>query len=244
MTTNCCRRLAGRAPAEGRRRARFPLACSVFLDLTGFHRFRNAMLFSRRASSMAARIEDYAMIGDCHSAALVSSSGSIDWLCLPRFDSGACFAALLGGPENGRWQIAPAAEVRAVRRRYRGDTLDPGNRFRDGSRRRDADRFHAHDRACAGCRAPGPRPPRRSPHAHGSDHPDRLRFHRALGAPHRSRNPRAGRAGYPVLLLGRPHARRGHAHRRRFHGCGRADRFVHLELDPQPSGEVRRAGLA
>jgi GH15 family glucan-1,4-alpha-glucosidase len=72
---------------------------------------------------MAARIEDYAMIGDCRSAALVSSSGSIDWLCLPRFDSGACFAALLGGPENGRWQIAPAAEVRAVRRRYRGDTL-------------------------------------------------------------------------------------------------------------------------
>ena len=72
---------------------------------------------------MAARIEDYAMIGDCRTAALVSSSGSIDWLCLPRFDSGACFAALVGGPENGRWQIAPAAEVRAVRRRYRGDTL-------------------------------------------------------------------------------------------------------------------------
>jgi GH15 family glucan-1,4-alpha-glucosidase len=69
------------------------------------------------------RIEDYALIGDCLTAALVSSEGSMDWLCLPRFDSPACFAALLGGPENGRWQIAPAAEVRAVRRRYRGDTL-------------------------------------------------------------------------------------------------------------------------
>jgi GH15 family glucan-1,4-alpha-glucosidase len=72
---------------------------------------------------MAARIEDYAMIGDCHTAALVSLGGSIDWLCFPRFDSPACFAALIGGPENGKWQIAPAAEVRAVRRRYRGDTL-------------------------------------------------------------------------------------------------------------------------
>jgi GH15 family glucan-1,4-alpha-glucosidase len=72
---------------------------------------------------MAARIEDYALIGNCHTAALVASDGSIDWLCFPRFDSPACFAALVGGPENGRWRIAPAAEVRAVRRSYRGDTL-------------------------------------------------------------------------------------------------------------------------
>src|SRR6188508_1740862 len=72
---------------------------------------------------MAMRIEDYAMIGDCHTAALVSREGSIDWLCLPRFDSGACFAALLGTPDHGRWQIAPVGEVRAVRRRYREGTL-------------------------------------------------------------------------------------------------------------------------
>src|SRR4051794_24594548 len=72
---------------------------------------------------MASRIEDYALIGDCHTAALVARDGSIDWLCLPHFDSGACFAALLGTPENGRWQLAPAGEITRVHRRYRPDTL-------------------------------------------------------------------------------------------------------------------------
>jgi GH15 family glucan-1,4-alpha-glucosidase len=72
---------------------------------------------------MSLPIENYALIGDCHAAALVGSDGSIDWLCLPRFDSGACFAALLGGPENGRWLLAPAAQPRQVRRRYRGASL-------------------------------------------------------------------------------------------------------------------------
>src|SRR5688572_19017632 len=72
---------------------------------------------------MPLRIEDYALIGDCQTAALVGRDGSIDWLCLPRFDSDACFAALLGTPDHGRWQIAPAAPVRSVRRAYRGDSL-------------------------------------------------------------------------------------------------------------------------
>jgi GH15 family glucan-1,4-alpha-glucosidase len=72
---------------------------------------------------MAAPIEDYALIGDTHTAALVSRQGSIDWLCLPRFDSPACFAALLGEEANGRWLLAPAGGVREVRRRYQGDTL-------------------------------------------------------------------------------------------------------------------------
>jgi GH15 family glucan-1,4-alpha-glucosidase len=71
----------------------------------------------------SAPIEDYALIGDCETAALVSRSGSIDWLCFPRFDSPACFAALLGGPEHGRWLLAPAGEPRAVRRHYREGTL-------------------------------------------------------------------------------------------------------------------------
>jgi GH15 family glucan-1,4-alpha-glucosidase len=72
---------------------------------------------------MPSHIEDYALIGDCHTAALVSRDGSIDWLCLPRFDSGACFAALLGGPEHGRWLLTPAGEVTSSRRRYRDGTL-------------------------------------------------------------------------------------------------------------------------
>ncbi|MGH7137415.1 MAG: glycoside hydrolase family 15 protein, partial [Pirellulales bacterium] len=72
---------------------------------------------------MPSRIEDYALIGDFHTAALVARDGSIDWLCLPRFDSSACFAALLGTHDHGRWILCPAGEVRRVERRYLGDTL-------------------------------------------------------------------------------------------------------------------------
>ncbi len=81
---------------------------------------------------MPSLIEDYALVGDCHTAALVAKNGSIDWLCLPRFDSAACFAALLGSPENGRWQIKPTGEILEVRRRYREGTLILETDFRTG----------------------------------------------------------------------------------------------------------------
>jgi len=84
------------------------------------------------------RIEDYAVIGDCHTAALVGRDGSIDWLCMPRFDSAACFAALLGEPRHGRWLLAPDRKVRPyknrgtprITRRYRGDSLILETEFR------------------------------------------------------------------------------------------------------------------
>jgi GH15 family glucan-1,4-alpha-glucosidase len=68
-------------------------------------------------------IEDYGLIGDQQAAALVGRDGSIDWLCLPRFDSASCFSALLGDARHGRWLLAPAGVERASRRRYRDGTL-------------------------------------------------------------------------------------------------------------------------
>ncbi|ABD06594.1 Glycoside hydrolase 15-related [Rhodopseudomonas palustris HaA2] len=72
---------------------------------------------------MPGRIEDYALIGDCETSALVGRNGSIDWLCWPSFDSDACFAALLGDENHGHWQIGPSQELRTTTRRYRGDSL-------------------------------------------------------------------------------------------------------------------------
>jgi GH15 family glucan-1,4-alpha-glucosidase len=75
------------------------------------------------------RIEDYGLIGDCETSALVGRDGSIDWLCWPAFDSDACFAALLGTPKHGRWLIAPEGDITSTSRRYWGDTLILETRF-------------------------------------------------------------------------------------------------------------------
>ncbi len=72
---------------------------------------------------MSSPIENYALIGNLRTAALVDRTGSIDWLCLPRFDSGACFASILGDETNGRWLLAPQGGVKQVRRKYRDNTL-------------------------------------------------------------------------------------------------------------------------
>src|SRR3974390_3018623 len=76
-----------------------------------------------RNELMPGRIEDYAVIGNCETVALVGLDGSIDWLCIPRFDRQACFAALLGDKRNGRWLIAPENDQRRISRRYVDDTL-------------------------------------------------------------------------------------------------------------------------
>src|SRR5262245_10170875 len=82
-----------------------------------------------KPASPAPRIEDYALIGDCETAALVSRDGSIDWLCWPRFDSDACFAALLGDRENGCWSLRPVGDITSSQRSYRHDTLILETRF-------------------------------------------------------------------------------------------------------------------
>jgi len=84
-------------------------------------------------SDLSSRIEDYGLIGDCETAALVGRDGSIDWLCWPAFDSDACFAALLGTHRNGRWLIAPAEEVKSTTRRYWDKTLILETRFETAS---------------------------------------------------------------------------------------------------------------
>ena len=78
---------------------------------------------AKAARPVSFRIEDYAFLSDTQSGALVSREGCIDWLCLPRFDSGACFAALLGGKENGTWTLTPRDRITKRERRYRGDSL-------------------------------------------------------------------------------------------------------------------------
>ncbi len=72
---------------------------------------------------MTQHIDDYAMIGDLQTAALVGRDGSVDWLCLPRFDSAACFSAILGDEENGHWRIAPKGATTCTSRRYAEDSL-------------------------------------------------------------------------------------------------------------------------
>src|SRR5689334_4038052 len=72
---------------------------------------------------MASKIEDYGLIGNTHTSALVSRGGSMDWLCAPRFDSDACFAAIVGYDEHGRWALRPTVTIRENRQRYRQDTM-------------------------------------------------------------------------------------------------------------------------
>ena len=91
---------------------------------------------------MSTPIEDYAIIGDTRTVAAVARDGSIDWWCVPRIDSGAVFAALLGEAEHGRWSIAPAGPVTRTHRQYAGDSLVLETEFETERWLRQGDRFH------------------------------------------------------------------------------------------------------
>ena len=139
-------------------------------------------------AAMSLPIEDYAMIGDLHTAAIVGRDGSIDWLCLPHFDSGACFARLLGTDDHGYWSIAPAVPEGAVTARRR--------RYRDGSLVLDTEMDTAEGTIritdCMPIREDYPQvvrlvagDPGHRPRADGAVHPFRLRRDHALGHPQR-----------------------------------------------------------
>jgi hypothetical protein len=125
-------------------------------------------------------IEDYCMIGDCETAALVSRAGSIDWLCWPTFSSAACFAALLGTRDHGYWQISPVGKVKAIRRQYEAHTLVLETTFETRDRGL-PDRFYASAGETLPCGADCARGSGRGGDADGSCDPVRLWTHDSVG---------------------------------------------------------------
>ena len=190
---------------------------------------------------MPCRIEDYGLIGDCETAALVGRDGSIDWLCWPAFDSDACFAALLGTEKHGRWLIAPAGRDYRHLAPLLGRHPDPGDPVRDRRRRGRPDRFHAAARQRLRCGAAGARRSRPGQDADATGDPLRLRRRYSLGQEKRGRLGAAGdlRAGHDGVADAGRDPRRGHDDGRRFRGRRGRDRALRADLRPVASAGAR-----
>src|SRR5665647_1231976 len=191
-----------------------------------------------------ARIEDYAIVGDLHTAALIGVDGSMDWLCLPHFNSAACFAALLDSPEAGRWLLAPASGGSCTTRRYRPGTLILETEWESADGRvRVTDFMPPRDEVVDIVRI-----------VEGLSGAVRMRGELALRfdygqvVPWVRRDKRGGRAGRGLPGHTGPGAGREPAHRQRLHGaCGGAG-ALRADLDAQPSAPSQvgepREGLA
>ncbi len=215
----------------------------------GLRRTSDAGVAGTKGNCLSAHIETYAMVGNCFTAALVGLDGSVDWLCLPNFGSGACFAALLGTPENGRWQVAPTGPYTATRR-YRGDTMILETDVHHGRRRRGpGGRLHAPaGRRRHVVREPGPHRPAGDGDgvaAVGRGAAVRLRPRQAVGAAVRGRRQGRGRAGRGRAADAGAPARGGLPHRRRRDGDRRRRRRdVRADLLRQPPAPAAGAGRA
>ena len=146
------------------------------------------------------RIEDYGLIGDCETAALVGRDGSIDWLCWPRFDSEACFAAILGDRQNGRWLIAPAQAGTSTSRRYRPHTLILETRWETATGSALVVDFMPPRGTGVGHHPPGCRRARPCRHAHGTGAALRIRPDHSHGS-HGSKTARCGRSPGPDMVV-------------------------------------------
>src|SRR4029078_8113907 len=96
---------------------------SIYLPCPGGPPIAGSSARGERDGSMASKIEHYGLIGNTYTCALVSRAGSIDWMCAPRFDADACFSALIGYDEHGRWALCPGVRVNETRQRYRDDSM-------------------------------------------------------------------------------------------------------------------------
>jgi Domain of unknown function (DUF5911) len=186
-----------------------------------------------RLERSSVRIGDYALIGDLQTSALVGRDGSVDWLCLPRFDSASCFTALLGEEQHGRWLISPAGEVRSVSRRYREGTLVLETDFEtaDGTARV-IDFMPPRDGGAPPLIRIVQGPARSRPDAHAADHPLRVRPERALGAAGARRHRRPGGARRGASEHAGGAARAGSHHGGGVHRPGGQQRAVRPELVP------------